>query len=319
MWCANCEDDVATEISLDGQALKCTTCGDVVKEVFAPSLHPETKSARDLLRKWSEEQKQRDREAEETSEVEGEESGEIASGAAIESVASEVAATGGVSTVNSEEHVEPSARSEVPHYRVDSAHHRDAIGHGSNVADSRRFVAQVPVKSVADAVEEGGSETLPVEQVQREQGAFDFREPQLGAGSEVSFETVRRQIRSRPGRAESIWGQLLAYVGVGVLTIGSVFVLWGYFGMVERYASTGWLLATAGQMLLLLGVVTLVSGGMQQTKHEVSERIEYLGGRMIRIEQSTERLLKGPHYQAVQSSTGSGEPTEQISSRRKPA
>ena len=99
-----------------------------------------------------------------------------------------------------------------------------------------------------------------------------------------------------PGRSEALWGQLLAYSGVGVLTVGTALVLWGYFGHVERYASTGWLVTTAGQMLLLLGIVTLVAGGMQQTTHEVTERIETLGGRMVRIEASTEKLLKGPHF-----------------------
>jgi sulfite exporter TauE/SafE len=99
-----------------------------------------------------------------------------------------------------------------------------------------------------------------------------------------------------PGRSESFWGQLLAYAGVGGITVGTVFVVWGYFGGVEQYASTGWLIATAGQMLLLLGVVTLISGGMQQTTHEVGARIETLDGRIQRIEQSTHQLLKGPYF-----------------------
>lgn len=74
-------------------------------------------------------------------------------------------------------------------------------------------------------------------------------------------------------------------------------VLWGYFGGPASYTPTGWLLASAGQMLLFLGVVTLVSGGMEQTTHEVSRRIEYLGDQLIRIEKHTqEQLLRGPHY-----------------------
>jgi sulfite exporter TauE/SafE len=93
-----------------------------------------------------------------------------------------------------------------------------------------------------------------------------------------------------------LWGQLLAYTGVGGITVGTVFVVWGYFGGIEHYASTGWLVATAGQMMLLLGVVTLISGGMQQTTHEVGARIETLDGRIHRIEQSTHQLLKGPHF-----------------------
>ncbi|HWL08525.1 MAG TPA: hypothetical protein VNQ76_08980, partial [Planctomicrobium sp.] len=116
---------------------------------------------------------------------------------------------------------------------------------------------------------------------------------------------------SLPGRMEAMWGQLMAYLGVGLLTVGTVFVLWGYFGDIERYASTGWLVATAGQMLLLLGIVTLVGGGMQQTTHEVSQRIEHLGGRIIRIEQSTDKILKGPHFRRSKRGSQKGVSREQ--------
>ena len=88
------------------------------------------------------------------------------------------------------------------------------------------------------------------------------------------METYATQAGRKPGRQESIFGQLLAYLGVGLLTIGTALVVWGYFGgeAVQAYQSTGWLVSTAGQMLLFLGVVTLVSGGMQQTTHEVAQR-----------------------------------------------
>lgn len=110
------------------------------------------------------------------------------------------------------------------------------------------------------------------------------------------FEVTSLLRRQHPGKAESTWGQLLAYFGVAVLTIGTALILWGYFGGPAQYAPTGWLIATAGQMLLFLGVITLVSGGMQQTTHEVSTRVAHLDGRMIRIEQTAEQLLKGPHF-----------------------
>lgn len=110
------------------------------------------------------------------------------------------------------------------------------------------------------------------------------------------LQTYLAQNPQKVGRSESIWGQLVAYIGVAVLTIGTTMVLWGYFGGVARYTSTGFLVTTAGQMLLFLGVVTLVSGGMQQTSNEVSTRVEYLGERMIRMEQATQQVLRSPHF-----------------------
>lgn len=81
-------------------------------------------------------------------------------------------------------------------------------------------------------------------------------------------------------------GQIFAYLGVGGLTVGTSLVLMGYFGGPASYATTGWLITTAGQMLLFLGVVTLVSGGMEQTTQEVARRIDTLGERLVKIEQA---------------------------------
>jgi hypothetical protein len=52
-------------------------------------------------------------------------------------------------------------------------------------------------------------------------------------------------------------------------------------------------------MLLFLGVVTLVSGGMEQTSEEVARRVEIIGERILRIEQaSRDHALKGPSIPA---------------------
>jgi len=75
---------------------------------------------------------------------------------------------------------------------------------------------------------------------------------------------------------------------VAVLTLGTVMVLSGYFGGPANYAPTGWLVAAVGQMLLFLGVVTLVSGGMEQTVDAVAWRIDELADQVDRLE----RLIK---------------------------
>ena len=93
-------------------------------------------------------------------------------------------------------------------------------------------------------------------------------------------------------------GQLCAYGGVGLLTCGTVLVLSGYFGRPTHYAPTGWLIAAVGQMLLFLGVVTLVSGGMEQTVDEVAWRIDYLAERIVHLEHMVqERELRDQRLQ----------------------
>jgi hypothetical protein len=83
--------------------------------------------------------------------------------------------------------------------------------------------------------------------------------------------TTRRRI-SWTGIA----GQACAYLGVGVLTCGSVLAMWSYFGGPAAYLPAGGLVAAIGQMLLFLGVVTLISNGMEQTTIEVAWRIDHL-------------------------------------------
>lgn len=96
----------------------------------------------------------------------------------------------------------------------------------------------------------------------------------------------------RGGNGAQIIGQVLAYAGVLSLTVGTALVIWSYFGGESDYAPTGWLVATGGQMLLFLGVVTLVAGSLEQTNREVRVRVEAIGERLARIEQIAVELAK---------------------------
>jgi len=96
-------------------------------------------------------------------------------------------------------------------------------------------------------------------------------------------------------------GQWLSYLGVLGLTAGAALVVYGYFGGNVEMTPKGWMLTTAGQMLLLLGIVTLISGGLEQSNDEVNTRIELLGEQMLRFERDTkEHLLRGPKIPAAQ-------------------
>ena len=83
-------------------------------------------------------------------------------------------------------------------------------------------------------------------------------------------------------------------------------VITGYFGGPAHYAPTGWLITTIGQMMLFLGVVTLVSTGMEQTQaeiresldetvREVSSRIDFLSQHVTRIDTTAHQTPPPPH------------------------
>ena len=106
----------------------------------------------------------------------------------------------------------------------------------------------------------------------------------------------------------SLWGQLLAYVGVLGLTAGGALIVWNGFGHAPLNTPTSWLIATAGQMLLFLGIVTLVSSGLEQTNEEVTRRVRVLGEQLLRIEQGQDSAPVAPPH-VVQRSIDSSKPT----------
>lgn len=103
----------------------------------------------------------------------------------------------------------------------------------------------------------------------------------------------RQAAQQIPANRSGNWGvaigQVCAYFGIGLITCGTAVVLWGYFGGPPHVAPTGWLVTTVGQMFLFLGVVTLVSSGMEQTSADVAARIDVLGERLIHIESQHRR------------------------------
>ncbi|MFO0917557.1 MAG: hypothetical protein U0872_04490 [Planctomycetaceae bacterium] len=120
----------------------------------------------------------------------------------------------------------------------------------------------------------------------------------LPIARQLQDETIRTSVSIQSAR-EGTWGatlgQMCAYGGIGFITCGTAVVLWSYFGGPSAYAPTGWLITTLGQMFLFLGIVTLISSGMEQTSSELTARIEQLGQRLMRMESLQRESLKGPH------------------------
>ncbi len=86
---------------------------------------------------------------------------------------------------------------------------------------------------------------------------------------------------------------MFAYLGVLTLFVGSVLVLLGHFGNLASYSPTGWIIATAGQMLLFLGVVTLVAAGLEQIQEGWRRSHADLADRFARLERTTADALGG--------------------------
>lgn len=189
---------------------------------------------------------------------------------------------------------------------------------GSNPV-SRKFRIDSPGGESADAPEEVQA-NVAGQKIQSNSTPGRRHRIDAGEPTEELFETANERVRTRhrprrryidephdsvrgphfqvtaPKRSNltSLTGQFLAYLGVLGLTVGTAIVIYGHFGGYSDYTPTGWLVTTVAQMMLFLGVINLVSGGIEQNNDEVSTRINTLGEQLMRIEQVTEDALRGP-------------------------
>lgn len=287
MWCIKCQADVAAEMAPDNRRILCATCGSQIRSVPLLPTEDKTRQARELLERWSKKKWTGESEETEPNDLEPE---------AIEAHA------------GARERVQPSFRVDEPHadpVAISSPPKLSRAGSESKRVASRR-VSQLP------PTPQSRKSQLGVPMTQRTHEPHEYLAPPPHFSSEpISAEEPLASNSS--SKLQAFWGQMLAYAGVLALTVGAAFVLMGYFGgpQWQSYTPTGWLITTTGQMLLLLGVVTLVSGGMEQTAEEVARRIDKLGNRLIRIEWASQNhTLKGPSIPAEQFQPGSAASTE---------
>lgn len=274
MWCPNCKADVAAEVGADNRRVRCATCGGEITASAAFTGLAKTREARDLLERWASERRV---DPPSRSERSAHRPGAVAEGTAI----------GGVS-LEAEAPVPTSSRTE-----------RSVPQSAAVQAEPARPAPNRPYR-IDPSQPLGGPAGQPQRTVHRQRSAHLHWEHE-NADTPPHFDVQGSLVGTERRKTNwtSVVGQLVAYAGVALLTVGTTLIIWSYFGGPANYAPTGWLTTTAGQMLLFLGVVTLVSGGMEQTSDEVRTRIERLGERIIRIEQiAREQGLRGPNLPA---------------------
>ena len=265
MWCANCQADVAAEVAADNRRVRCAHCGSEIDALRSLRTTDKTREARQLLQRWS---------SGRTPVVVAEDlrSG-VASGPDSPAPAAEDLQQP-KNRASLADTARAAARRDPPH----SAPHLPP--HVATPAPQRLQGAQ-PSGTMRLQGDRPDVRRQP-EFVHREDAAhLSLPSPHLGRGYRSPYAA-----ESKPTNWLSAFGQFLAYGGVLGLTVGTTLVLWGHFGSAQQaaYAPTGWLVATAGQMLLFLGVVTLVSTGIEQATEEMRRSTESLSGRLQRVE-----------------------------------
>ena len=69
---------------------------------------------------------------------------------------------------------------------------------------------------------------------------------------------------------------------------------------------TGWLIAAVGQMLLFLGVIALISSGLDQTSYEVGWRIDHLAEEVHSMSLALEQLERRMKNESASKSDSTG-------------
>lgn len=301
MWCAHCKADVATDVSPDNRRVRCTTCSADLATAVTGNPTGIARDARELLARWSHS---------DLLDPFGPIAG-LRPRAEIEPVAAPAIPapespeplenTPKQTTPEVTSAAEPKSTSAPRRIRLDDA----PAPRQNEGVDAPATQQDAPCEAVAEDREKPLRE--PAEAPTRRHVPLPLRSarrvhrPHRTENRAPHFPVAASpppRSESQPTRtnAESILGHLIAYLGVMGLTIGGILIVWSYFGGPEGYAPTGWFITTIGQMLLFLGVVTLVSKGLEQTTIEVTRRVDHLGEQLLRVEQVVQdRTLQGPH------------------------
>lgn len=291
MWCARCKADVAAEVTPDNQHVRCATCGNEIGSSLSNRTETRTRQARELLERWSQ---QRDEHAAEWSNP------AVPENAPALAKSQQEADQPAVSEM---EHKLPSYPTPEPHgessWRVPFPGNPEQLtdDHLSAKPQFRVDAAERETSAALTPRAESASINAavhpPIEQSPQPGATHTIHAPHFSLNG-IGKSTAAASPDKKPTNWVSTVAHWLAYAGVLGLMVGTCLVILGYFRGPENYAPTGWLITMAGQMLLFLGVVTLVSSGMEETTSTVARHIDRLEEKLRRIEQATESL-KAPH------------------------
>jgi hypothetical protein len=312
MWCAKCHADVAAEVTPDNARARCATCHAELGIAAAVRAADKTREARALLERWS------------TSRV-LDPFGPVTAArpAIVEPLPAEPARPSGTmlsvfAPASGPASALPPTPAPVP---VPAAPGAESSADPEQDRDVRERPAPAPRKfrlDTAHSLPEMHAPRRPIESHRREaaivsrsndepdepSAADDFHDPRArrrsgrraAASERIDVQTAILDDGPRRTNWFQLAGHLLAYAGALVLTIGMALVLVGCFGGPHKvhFTPTGWLIATFGQLLLVSGVITLLSSGMERSSREISQRLEELGERLLRFEQAEDQFPSGP-------------------------
>jgi hypothetical protein len=336
MWCEHCQADRAAEASAETKEITCATCGTRLTSQQFGKLDRQMQQARELLDRWSKEPLLEpysplpDKHASHLSELRDSEASESREQIS-ESLSDALTGESDVEFSSMGDQIEKIfAKSRRAKFRYDVAHRSDSEDQPLDALEesvSKKLSHAIDdAEILEDAAPRNPSRAETLSEEARRSVSFADSSPStptIPTGDRISSVKVHRtdpppqqtapathlniqqlieerlEHKSRKIDWMMMAGQWLAYLGVLAMTAGGAVIVYGYFGGAEGMTPRGWMLTTAGQMLLFLGIVTLISNGMERSSEEITDRIDILGEQLFRFEAETRaHFVKGPKLSA---------------------
>lgn len=333
MWCENCQADRAAEANAETHQVTCATCGAVLTSQQFGNLDRQMQKARELLDRWSKEPLLEpysplpDKHTAHLPDLRDHElsDSDLEPNAAnlIDSIADD---SNSEFAAGDDQFEKLFNTSHHANYRYDLAHGSDA--EDRSLTPRNEHVSTSPPQGQAHAetpqdlahpsppqVEAPTEELQQAEHIPELQPSTSVVQPshrpsdsqvhrtdpppqQTAPATHLNIQQLieeRLEHKSRKVDWMMMVGQWLAYLGVLAMTAGAAVIVFGYFGGAEGMTPRGWMLTTAGQMLLFLGIVTLISSGMERSSEEITDRIDLIGEQLFRLEsEARKHFVKGP-------------------------
>lgn len=333
MWCDHCQADRAAEANAETQEVTCATCGARLTSQQFGKLDLQMQKARELLDRWSKEPLLEpysplpDKHAAHLPEIRDLESTESDVKPIFEKLIDpDEEETNAEFPSMGDQFEQLLEKTRQTKMRYDLAHGSDREDQIKKVhpeADSKieppgrehkdsLLTATLPTPPLTETPIDELPATEPVAQLQSAIPSEQIHDkkpnskihrtdpppPQTAPATHLNIQQLieeRLEHKTRKVDWMMMVGQWLAYLGVLAMTAGAAVIVFGYFGGAEGMTPRGWMLTTAGQMLLFLGIVTLISSGMERSSEEITDRIDLLGEQLFRLEsEARKHFVKGP-------------------------
>ena len=339
MWCANCQADVAAEVTANEHRILCASCGSDLSNGTQTTITPQARQAQQILDRWSHQ------------------SMSVPASPAV-SVSHSAEASLNPEPIPDAAAVSESNENLSPERVLDDAvsqpDQTDApVGEMADTAPAASAAVEqieVPISDEADQAKQAApSQSIETQHVdrptneesssttsdtQRESATLRFDAPHMapprsnhGSISEPNVQRPARRVVAQPvvpdtpvsdrvaaehpplfnvrnfdaqleisrrQQRQAKWvastAQFLTYCGIGGLTVGTSCVIWGYFGNVASYLPLGWLVLSFGQMLLFLGMVTMVSCSVEQSNTDLTRQLAEIQKHLARLQADQPRV-----------------------------